>query len=286
MALKLFSAAKINLYLHLTGKCQDYYHLDSIISFTKFGDELVIQESAADSVNVAYCRDKLARGKDNILWKALDFARKKLPHMPVGIRVDLHKKIPVRSGFGGGSSNAASLISAFLKLWNPQIDPIKWLIENNDSIVKEVGADVPSCVVGHLGDYSCKIQNAGHIEKIIKNRKTYQVLLMKPSYHGTCTRQSFGLATSIKFKKRVEFQNGELVKFCEGMENQLLRMSLETREMEKVLRSFSSCRIGLMSGSGSGCFGIFESVRERNLALEEMRKRFSNSWLIGTEMRA
>ena len=109
--------AKINLALHVTGKRGDGYHLlDSLVTFAEDGDELSFQAAEADRLTVSGRFGSLLAGPDpaagdNLVIKARDLLRAALDqsgqsHGPVAIT--LEKNLPVASGIGGGSADAAS----------------------------------------------------------------------------------------------------------------------------------------------------------------------------------
>ncbi len=134
--LKLFSPAKINLFLKILGKRPDGYHeLASLFQAISLGDTLEIALSAEDRL---VCSDpSLPTNESNLVWKAINKFRQK-----TGLRffVDmrLEKKIPSQAGLGGGSSNAAVALKGINQLLGQpasKMDLMSW--------AAEIGSDVP-----------------------------------------------------------------------------------------------------------------------------------------------
>ncbi len=137
--------AKINLALHVTGRRDDGYHLlDSLVTFAEDGDELVFQASDSDSFRVIGRFGSELSPDDNLVLKARDLLRAALdenaqPHGPVSITLD--KSLPIASGIGGGSADAAATLRGLLRLWKAEL-----LAERLQQMALQLGADVPMCL--------------------------------------------------------------------------------------------------------------------------------------------
>ena len=130
-----FAPAKINLSLHLVGQKSDGYHLlDSIVSFVNVGDKISIEPGKSGDLKVAgpFAKD-LPRSNHNLVLKAARlFNNIKLS------RITLEKNIPVTSGIGGGSADAAATVRLFSKFYNKPELTVEKLIS--------LGSDVPVCM--------------------------------------------------------------------------------------------------------------------------------------------
>ncbi len=135
MAIEAFAPAKINLTLHVTARRADGYHLlDSLVAFADIGDRVTV--APADDVTLhitgPFASD-LTAGPDNLVLRAAAlFASGK------GARITLDKHLPVASGIGGGSADAAATLVALAQLWDRPVP------RNAVSL----GADVPACLDG------------------------------------------------------------------------------------------------------------------------------------------
>lgn len=142
--------AKINLALHVTGRREDGYHLlDSIVTFAEAGDRLTFAAASEDSLSLsgrfgaALAADPKGTG-DNLVTKARDLLREALHHRGLDtlpVEITLEKNLPIASGIGGGSADAAATLRGLLRLWNADL-PASELA----AIALRLGADVPMCL--------------------------------------------------------------------------------------------------------------------------------------------
>ena len=140
----LDAPAKINLYLHVTDRRADGYHLlDSLIVIAGVGDTLVAEP--AREISLA-CEGPFAAalgtGEDNLVLKAARLLAARAG-VSAGARLTLVKRLPVASGIGGGSADAAATLRALARLWKLAISD-----GGLHDIAAALGADVPVCVFG------------------------------------------------------------------------------------------------------------------------------------------
>jgi 4-diphosphocytidyl-2-C-methyl-D-erythritol kinase len=141
--LALPAPAKLNLFLHITGRRPDGYHeLQTIFQLLDYGDEITFTQKPGADVEFT-CSDQALAGNDNLVLRA---ARLLLPHArrATGIRIHLHKNLPAGGGLGGGSSDAATTLVALNALWDCGLDQASLMV-----LGKSLGADVPVFVFGH-----------------------------------------------------------------------------------------------------------------------------------------
>jgi 4-diphosphocytidyl-2-C-methyl-D-erythritol kinase len=149
-----FAAAKVNLYLHLTGRRADRYHLvDSLVAFADIGDWVTARPAAALSLKVTGPEtEALAGDSDNLVLRAARLLADQAG-IAAGAALHLKKSLPVAAGIGGGSADAGAALRALRRLWRVAID--------DDALVllgERLGADVPVCVrtraawVGGIGE--------------------------------------------------------------------------------------------------------------------------------------
>lgn len=142
--------AKVNLALHVTGQRDDGYHLlDSVVTFAEDGDELTFETSETDRLDLGGRFGGLlsadGEGCDgNLVLKARDLLRAALDeagqaHTPVAIT--LEKNLPIASGIGGGSADAAATLRGLIRLWRVDLAD-----EVATAIALRLGADVPMCL--------------------------------------------------------------------------------------------------------------------------------------------
>lgn len=244
--------AKINLALHVTGQRADGYHLlDSLVAFAGVGDE--IRVTAADSLDLRISGPFAAAlpvDDSNLVLRA---ARLLAPGR--GARIDLHKVLPVASGVGGGSADAACALRALAALWQCPLPA--------PEAVLRLGADVPACLRGGA------LRMTGIGEALAP-------LPPLPAAHLVLTNPGVSLATPEVFRALACKTNaglpGTLPRFATAGDLAgwlaLQRNDLEAPALVLLpaiglvlaaLRGAEGCLLARMSGSGATCFGLFET---------------------------
>ncbi len=136
--LRLLSPAKLNLFLHITGRRADGYHnLQTLFQLLNYGDELTF--TLRDNDETITLSPELAgvRFEDNLITKAAQLLS---PHKKIvaGVDIQLEKRLPMGGGIGGGSSNAATTLIALNYLWNCGLSKAEL-----QTLGLRLGADVP-----------------------------------------------------------------------------------------------------------------------------------------------
>lgn len=143
-AVTVFAPAKVNLYLHLTGKRADGYHLvDSLVAFADIGDRVTVEPGAALSLDITGPEaGGLTSGPTNLMWRAA-LALADHAGVEACAALRLEKNLPVAAGLGGGSSDAAAVLHLLRRLWRLDIDSATLA-----RLGARLGADIPVCVHG------------------------------------------------------------------------------------------------------------------------------------------
>ncbi|MEC8426912.1 MAG: 4-(cytidine 5'-diphospho)-2-C-methyl-D-erythritol kinase [Pseudomonadota bacterium] len=140
--LTLTAPAKLNLFLHITGRRDDGYHnLQTVFQLLDHGDTLDIAATETGAIRVL---PELADVplKDNLIYKAARLLQQH-SHCPKGADITLHKVLPMGGGIGGGSSDAATTLLGLNQLWGLNL-PLEELAE----LGAQLGADVPVFIHG------------------------------------------------------------------------------------------------------------------------------------------
>ena len=173
---EVFAPAKINLTLHVTGQRDDGYHLlDSLVVFTAdVGDVIRVRSAEFDNLSVeGPFSAGLPINENNLVRRAASL-------MGQGFDITLEKNLPVASGIGGGSSDAAATLQAISKLRNM---PLPSLAEQ-----MRLGADVPVCVMGGV----VRMQGVGeHLTPIDVGEFTSSCEYTFPENSEACLPHSF-----------------------------------------------------------------------------------------------
>ena len=275
--------AKVNLYLHVTGKREDGYHfLDSLFVFAQDGDLITVQESDSLKLDIQGPYAKALPIKDdNIIIKAVRLLAAVYGKEP-SVAIRLEKNLPVASGIGGGSADAAATLKALLRLWDLKI-PLDQLQE----IALRLGADVPSCLsakavqVSGIGE---KLTPAPLLPKLF-------LLLINPN-RPVSTPQVFKIRKPT-FSSPAPFTQkmtgfDEFIEALSKRHNDLSEAACQIEpsvaEVLQALEQNRLCRLARMSGSGGTCFGIFPNAEEASLCQEEIRKNHSEWWFLNTQV--
>ena len=141
--------AKLNLFLRVVGRRPDGYHeLESIFHSVDLFDTVSLERLDGPTIEVRMqmipeLPDAVPSAKDNIVTAVVNEVAVRTDETRTGLRVDIVKQIPLGSGLGGGSGNAAGALSAVNELWALGLDP-----ETLAAIGARIGADVPFCLSG------------------------------------------------------------------------------------------------------------------------------------------
>ncbi len=270
--IELKSPAKINLFLSITGKRDDGYHLlFSLMSPIKLYDTLRINPQASEfqitchQPHVPSDESNLAMRAARIFYKAME-NKFSVPYGCAEIYLDKH--IPVGAGLGGGSSNAATVLLGLNHFFGHPFD-FNILM----SMALELGADVPFFVNG-------KPAVATGIGERLENYlwlKNYSVLLIYPGFSISTAKVYKNLNLRLtKCQKKINKTSFKNEKFspgqhmCNDLEDVAITMHPELSDIkhELIVRGASGA---LMSGSGSSVFGLFTEPKEAQTAYEELK---------------
>src|SRR5579862_3657289 len=135
--------AKLNLYLHVVGKRADGYHLlDSLVAFADIADRVTVKPAPHLSLAIdgPFAGSLAYDDNNNLVWRAAEALARQLGREPA-VALTLEKNLPVASGIGGGSSDAAATLRALLNLWQVTLDDGALA-----ALGSTLGADVPVCL--------------------------------------------------------------------------------------------------------------------------------------------
>ena len=263
--------AKLNLFLHLLGKRADGYHdLQSLFSFVTIGDRLELHAAENMSLSVTgHFAAALPAGEDNLVMRVLDKASQQ-HHQAVAVR--LEKNLPVASGIGGGSSDAATALRLYYNLLGiEQPQPPEWLTE--------FGADLPACYLAS----SCWVEGIGERVQAMA-LPAMPVLLVNPGL-GLPTGQVFdgGVTFSAPVARPSAKGKDEWLAFLARQRNDLqlaaLRLAPVIGQVLQALEDQPGCRLSRMSGSGATCFALFDTPDQASGAKKAIAQRNPAWWV-------
>jgi 4-diphosphocytidyl-2-C-methyl-D-erythritol kinase len=271
-----FAAAKINLALHVTGRRDDGYHqLDSIVAFADVGDGLDITPAAAFGITVGGpFAAQLPPSTDNIIQRAHAAAAQRVVLPPV--QVKLEKNLPVSSGIGGGSADAAAMLRACFRLGGKPPAP-----EDAAAMALSLGADVPVCLFGK----ACRMQGVGERITPLAGFKPLPAVLVNPgvAVPTAAIFAAMGIARGATHRSAIA-PDDTLATWRNDLTEAALALAPDIGEVLSVLRTQPGLTAARMSGSGATCFGIFETAAAAGVAARAIGASHPRWWCVATTL--
>jgi 4-diphosphocytidyl-2-C-methyl-D-erythritol kinase len=281
--------AKVNLYLHVTGRRADGYHeLDSLVMFADYGDRLTAEPAAelALSIDGPFAAG-LSTGPDNLVLKAATALRDALMakglQMP-GARILLEKNLPVASGIGGGSADAAAALRALLALWSPPaglVDPM--------ALGLRLGADLPVCLasgprfVGGIGDRLAPAPGLPRVAVLLVNPRvaisTPAAFARRKGAFSAPARWTEPLADARALARRLADRRNDLLAPA-------LELAPVVGEVLGAIERLPGALLARLSGSGATCFGLFEDLAAASAAAGELARDRADWWVAAADLLA
>lgn len=274
--------AKINLALHVTGQRSDGYHLlDMLVTFTRHGDRLEFTPAERDEFVISG-RFTEALGDDNddnLVLKARDFLRSTIAReggTAPAVRIHLQKNLPIASGIGGGSADAAATLRGLMRLWDASLPG-----GTVEIIAIRLGADVPMC----LASRPLIARGIGEEITPVDDMPAFAMVLANP-LKGVSTPEVFrGLAKKrnppLDMTPRSTWLEalGSMRNDLEPVARSLLP---EIAEISAMLKKQGALFVR-MSGSGATCYGIFDTLTAAEDAAAALHRERPDWYFEATE---
>lgn len=270
--------AKINLFLHVGERRDDGYHpLQSLVVFTELGDRLSAEKSDTLSLEVSGpFAASLAGDSDNLVLKAARALGAK-----AGAKLSLTKNLPVASGIGGGSADAAAALRLLSSFWNLNRDETSLAAH-----AAQLGSDVPVC----LQSRPCWMEGRGEIVTPLASLPPLSLLLVNPGVAVSTKAVFAGLESrsgaAMKLPSGRFHDMADLLRFLDTTRNDL---EAPARKLEPVIGEVLGALAGLpgtlfarMSGSGATCFGLFPDDESSNRAASLLAATHPGWWIAPT----
>jgi 4-diphosphocytidyl-2-C-methyl-D-erythritol kinase len=270
--------AKLNLDLLLTGRRPNGYHeLDSVVVFAEFGDRLTLTPADRLTIECAgpFAADVPTRD-GNILHRAvMRLADATRSDPSVTVRLDKH--LPVASGIGGGSADAAATLRGLARLWRlPPDAPIL------HETALALGSDVLAC----LHSRSARMRGIGERIEFMPGLQPLDLVLLNPR-RPLGTAEVFAGVRPELFATRAEILPAKpdlawLASTRNDLEDPAQRLMPEIRAVLEALVAAPGCRLSRMSGSGPTCFGVFDDGRAAGMAVKMLSVAHPDWWAVAT----
>lgn len=275
--------AKINLSLHVTGQREDGYHLlDSLVVFTQAGDRVMVEEPhhAHGPVSLSVGGPfgaGLDSGPGNLVSAAAIMLRQTAiaqGFTPSPVSIHLEKCLPVSSGIGGGSADAAATLLSLSEMWNLDLDL--------SGLAQSLGADVLMC----LQSSPLRVRGTGEKLERLDACPVFHMVLVNPG-RGVSTPQIFkGLAA--KANPPMDPDPGKepltaelIAQYRNDLEPVTTSHVPEISECKALLDDAGSL-LSRMSGSGATCFGLFPDAASAKQAQSSISLKKPDWWCIAT----
>lgn len=287
----LNSYAKLNLYLEVLDKRPDNYHnLSTLFERIDLCDKIILKKRADRRITLTTNSSEIPGDSSNLAFRAALLLQKK-NSLNQGVDIKIIKRIPVGSGMGGGSSNAATVLMGLNKLWRLKLSKNKLA-----GYAREIGADVPFFIYETSFAEACDRGDKIKPLKSLSQNKFWHILVVPRINVSTPLifklwdelkkakiYQNHGLTLPISNVKMLTsaLSKNDLFLISKTLFNSLEQVSIsafpQIRQVKDRL-ALLGLKSSLMSGSGPTVFSFVASRREA-LALNRQLKNF-NSWQV------
>lgn len=269
-SLVLNAKAKINLYLDVTGKRADGYHLlETVMHTVSLCDTVTLTKTGRSGIEIS-CSDPLIPcNEKNIAYKCAAAFFDKTGISSGGVSIDIIKRIPSQAGMGGGSADGAAVLTGLDLLFETGLSENELI-----SIGARIGADIPFCIKGGCG-YCTGI---GEIIEPLPAICGY--VLIGKGKAGISTAEAFGKIDSlgsgigITGIKKI-FGNvsslTDIASYCRNIFDDVTSLE-EVTDIKRIMTE-NGAVCSAMTGSGSAVFGLFESENVASKAQEVLKQK-------------
>ena len=269
-SLVLNAKAKINLYLDVTGKRADGYHLlETVMHTVSLCDTVTLTKTGRSGIEIS-CSDPLIPcNEKNIAYKCAAAFFDKTGISSGGVSIDIIKRIPSQAGMGGGSADGAAVLTGLDLLFETGLSEGELI-----SIGARIGADIPFCIKGGCGYCT------GIGEIIEPLPAICGCVLIGKGQAGISTAEAFGKIDSlgsgigITGIKKI-FGNvsslTDIAPFCRNIFDDVTSLE-EVTDIKRIMTE-NGAVCSAMTGSGSAVFGLFESENVAVKAQEVLKQK-------------
>ncbi len=280
-----FAPAKINLYLHITGKRDDGYHrLDSLVAFTNIGDALRLEPAPSFSFVVEGPMAGALAGQPtegNLVVRAargLAVALGLPPDPLPPVRLTLVKNLPVASGIGGGSSDAAAALRLLAAHWGVGADDPRL-----HNVAASLGQDVPCCIDAttcYLCDVGATTEPGPllpHTDIVLVNPNK---ALPTPAVYKARTGGFVPPARLEHAPRDARELADMLAARGNGLTDAACHILPDVRDVLTQIAATPDCLLARMSGSGATCFGLYPDRAAARKAASDLLAARPDWWVV------
>ncbi len=278
MQTKIKSYAKLNLVLNITGKTSTLHKIESIITFASLHDEIFISKIKSKS-HIILFSGKFSKniGKNNTVSKLLEILDEKKLLKEEKFKIKINKRIPNKSGLGGGSMNAAKILNYFVK---------KKFIKTTKNEILKISKLIGSDVILGLNSTN-SIMSSNNRIRYFTNCKRLHILIVKPEF-GCSTKDIYSKVRRIHKPKlnnpsKKMFNLDYLKKMNNSLEPIVFSKHNKLKAIKLFLEKLSKPVFVRMTGSGSAMVAYFKSKQSCDYAKKQFNKKYKNCWCIASK---
>ncbi|WP_105255036.1 4-(cytidine 5'-diphospho)-2-C-methyl-D-erythritol kinase [Pseudoalteromonas sp. T1lg75] len=259
--LSVIAPAKLNLFLHITGRRDDGYHeLETLFTFLDYGDTLHF--SQRQDQEIVFAPLPGVANADNLIYRAAHMLQQRYEesgYATCGVDISIDKVLPMGGGVGGGSSDAATTLMTLNCMWQRRLN-LKELADLGVSL----GADVPVFIHGH----SALARGIGEQLQTVELPERWYLVVHPQVHISTAEVFTHPDLTRDSEKLPEQWQAAELRNDCEPLVKKLYG------EVEKTLLWLLKYAPSKMTGTGACCFAEFENEHAARDALEKLPEKW------------
>ena len=259
--------AKVNLFLHITGKRDDQHHyLESLFVFVNIYD--ILEVDIGTSKRGVYFSNFRISQYNNTVYKAIELLSKHSAIRP-NVSVSIIKNILVSAGLAGGSADAAAIMRLLGNMWNIDYRLLQ-------DLALKIGSDVPAC----LESKTLFAKGVGEDILLLPNLLLPKyIILVAPRGKALSTPKIFNNYQSCTYSPsicgKLPLKGDDWMELIYNSKNDLLEVALrfvpEIEEMLFVLKKLKNCVIARMTGSGATCFALFNELSHAEDAARKLQ---------------
>ena len=280
----VLAPAKINLFLHVGDKRADGYHpLQSLAVFPEFGDTLAAEPADSLSLSITGPFAAGLSQTDNLVLMAAKALAAKAGRAAAA-RLTLNKNLPVASGIGGGSADAAATLRALSSLWSLEMDRETLL-----GIAASLGSDIPVCV----GSQPSWMEGRGEILTPVVSLPHLPLLLVNPGVAVSTASVFAALQTrtgASGARTPGHFRDmADMLRLLDSTRNDLeapaRNLCPQIGDVLNALAALPGALFSRMSGSGATCFALFPDDESCKRAAAMLSQKNNGWWVAPTAVR-
>lgn len=273
--------AKLNLTLDVISRREDGYHdLRMVMQTVDLADTLTLTEVEGEGVRMRTNLRYLPSDERNLAAVAAKKFWEINGCNGKGLAIDLHKRIPVCAGMGGGSSDAAAVLRTMNELYGGHLS-----VEELARLGEQVGSDVPYCVLGG----TALAEGKGERLTVLPPLPNCHIVICKPTF-SISTPELFGCIDCRKIRCRPDtdgiisaLQSGDLAGVARRLYNVFEdvlsdRRGAEIAEIKHEMISGGALGAA-MSGTGPTVFGLFADLEKAQAVIQTLKVRYSDVFL-------